>query len=185
MWSRKENYNCVLARVLLEKLSLPCIETRDAGEERNGSLPDSSPPVFFKNLFLNWRIIALQCRFGFCCTSTWISYKYTYVYKYMYKYTYISSLLSLPLPLPHPTLLHANVCTKLFQSCLTLCDPRDHSLPDSSVDGILHARVLELVAISSSRASSQPRDRISLSDIPGLAGWLLTTSAPWETLPPF
>ena len=181
MWSRKENYNSVLARVLLEKLSLPCIEARDAGEERNGSLPDSSPPAFFKNLFLNWRIIALQCRVGFCCTSTWISYKYTY----MYKYTYISSLLSLNLPLPHPTLLHANVCTKLFQSCLTLCDPMDCSLPGSSVHGILQARVLELVTISSSRASSQRRDGISLSYNPALAGWLLTTSTPWETLSPF
>ena len=61
----------------------------------------------------------------------------------------------------------------------------DCSPSGSSVRGILQARVLEWVAISSSRASSQPRDGISLSYIPALAGWLLTTSAPWETLPPF
>ena len=29
-------------------------------------------------IFFNWRIIALQCYVGFCCTKTWISYKYTY-----------------------------------------------------------------------------------------------------------
>ena len=34
------------------------------------------------------------------------------------------------------------------QSCPTLCDPMDCSLPDSSVHGILQARVLEWVAIS-------------------------------------
>jgi len=37
---------------------------------------------------------------------------------------------------------------KLLQSCLTLCDPTDGSLPGSSVPGILQARILEWVAIS-------------------------------------
>ena len=49
------------------------------------------------------------------------------------------------------------------QSCLTLCDPLDCSPPCSSVHGILQARVLEWVAISSSRGSSQPRDQNSIS----------------------
>ena len=39
------------------------------------------------------------------------------------------------------------------QSCLTLCDPMDCSLPDSSFHGILQATILEWVAISSSRGS--------------------------------
>ena len=34
------------------------------------------------------------------------------------------------------------------QSCLTLCDPMDCSLPDSSIHGILQARILEWVVIS-------------------------------------
>ena len=34
------------------------------------------------------------------------------------------------------------------QSCLTLCDPMDHSPPASPVHGILQARMLEWVAIS-------------------------------------
>ena len=41
---------------------------------------------------------------------------------------------------------------KSLQSCLTLCDPIDSSLPGSSVPGILQARTLEWVAISFSNA---------------------------------
>ena len=37
-----------------------------------------------------------------------------------------------------------------FQSCLTLCNPVDYSPPDSSVHGILQARILECIAIPSS-----------------------------------
>ena len=44
------------------------------------------------------------------------------------------------------------------QSCLTLCDPMDHSLLGSSVHGILQARILEWVAMPFSRGSSQPKD---------------------------
>ena len=45
----------------------------------------------------------------------------------------------------------------------TLCDPMDWSLPGSSVHGIFQARVLEWVAISFSRGSSQPRARTRVS----------------------
>ena len=45
------------------------------------------------------------------------------------------------------------------QSCLTLRDPMDCSPPGSSVHGILQARMLEWVALPSSRGSSQPRDQ--------------------------
>ena len=44
---------------------------------------------------------------------------------------------------------------KSLQSCQTLSDPTDCSLPDSSVHRILQVRILEWVAISSSRGSSQ------------------------------
>ena len=44
-----------------------------------------------------------------------------------------------------------------------LCNPVDYSLPGSSVHGILQARTLEWVAISSSRGSSQSRDRAHIS----------------------
>ena len=51
------------------------------------------------------------------------------------------------------------------QSCLTLCDSIDCSLPGFSVHGILQARILEWVASPSSRGSSQPRDRTQVSCI--------------------
>ena len=45
-------------------------------------------------------------------------------------------------------------CIQLLQSCLTLCDPMDCSLLDSSVCGIFPARLLECVAMPSSRGFS-------------------------------
>ena len=48
---------------------------------------------------------------------------------------------------------------KSLQWCQTLCDPVDCSLPGFSVHRILQARILEWVAMPSSRGSSQPRDR--------------------------
>ena len=41
--------------------------------------------------------------------------------------------------------------SEVIQSCPTLCDPMDCSLPGSSIHGIFQARVLEWVAISFSR----------------------------------
>ena len=49
------------------------------------------------------------------------------------------------------------------QSCPTLCDPMDCSLPGSSVHGISQARVLGWVASPSSKGSFQPRDRTQVS----------------------
>ena len=56
-----------------------------------------------------------------------------------------------------------------------LCDPRDYSLPGSSVHGILQARILAWVAVSFSRGSSQPSDWTQASHI---AGGLFTV---WAT----
>ena len=51
---------------------------------------------------------------------------------------------------------------KVLQSCLNLCDPMD-----CTVHGILQARILEWVAFSFSRGSSQPRDWTQFSHIAG------------------
>ena len=48
---------------------------------------------------------------------------------------------------------------KLLQLCPTLCNPIDCSPPGSSVHGILQARILEWVAMPSSRGSSRHRDQ--------------------------
>ena len=55
-------------------------------------------------------------------------------------------------------LLSCVCCVLSCLSCLTLCDPLDHSPPRSSVHGILQARILKWVVMSSSRGTSRPRD---------------------------
>ena len=55
------------------------------------------------------------------------------------------------------------VCTGSLQLCLTLCEPMDCSPPGSSVHGILQARILEWVALPSSRGSSPLRNRTHTS----------------------
>ena len=61
---------------------------------------------------------------------------------------------------------------KSFQSCLTLCDPRDGSPPGSPVPRILQARTLEWVAISFSNACKWKVKVKSRSHV-----WLFVT--PW------
>ena len=56
---------------------------------------------------------------------------------------------------------------EMIPSVQTLCDPVDYSPPGSSVRGILRARILEWIAISFSRGSSQPRDRTRVSCMTG------------------
>ena len=61
------------------------------------------------------------------------------------------------------------------QLCPTLLQPMDFSLPGSSLYGISQARILEWVAISFPRGSSQPEDQIYISCI---AGEFLTIEPP-------
>ena len=77
-----------------------------------------------------------------------------------------------------PLLLTWLVCVRsVTQSCPTLCDPMNCRLPGSSVHGIFQAGILEWVTISSSRGSSQPRDRTCVSCVGRQILYHLTT---WE-----
>ena len=62
--------------------------------------------------------------------------------------------------LPQP---RCGVDAKSLQSCTTLGDPMDRGLLGSSVHGVLQARILEWIAISSSRGPSQLKDRTHVS----------------------
>ena len=64
------------------------------------------------------------------------------------------------------------------QSCLTLCNPTDCSPPGSSVHGISRARILEWVAMPSSKGSSWPRDQ---TRVPCIVGRFLIVWATRET----
>ena len=68
--------------------------------------------------------------------------------------------------------------TKSLQLCPTLCNPMDHSLPGSSNHGILQVRILEWVAMPSSRLSSWPRNRTHSLTSPTLAGTSLPLASP-------
>ena len=75
---------------------------------------------------------------------------------------------------------HILTAAKSLQSCLTLWDPIDSSPPGSPVPGILQARTLEWVAISSSNAWKWKVKVKSLSRV-----WLLVTpwTAPYQAPP--
>ena len=72
------------------------------------------------------------------------------------------------------------VHAKLLQSCTTLCDPMDWSLPNSSVHGIIQTRVLEWVTMVSSRGPSWPQDWTCVSWVSCIVGRFFTHWATWE-----
>ena len=59
--------------------------------------------------------------------------------------------------------VYACMHTESLQLCLTLCDPMDCSPPVFSVHGIFQARILQWVAMPSSRGSSRPMNIIQVS----------------------
>ena len=68
---------------------------------------------------------------------------------------------------------HSTMKVKVAQLCLTLCNPTDCSPPGCSVHGISQARILERVAISSSRGSSRPRDQTPNFYVSCIGRWVL------------
>ena len=66
---------------------------------------------------------------------------------------------------------------KLLQSCPTLCNPMDCSLPGSSVPGILQARILEWVGRPTSKDLPDPVIKLASLMSPELAGRFFIISA--------
>ena len=62
-----------------------------------------------------------------------------------------------------PTMETVCMYAKSLQSCLTLYDPMDCNLPDSSIHGILQSRILEWIPMPSSRGASPLGDRTRIS----------------------
>ena len=61
-----------------------------------------------------------------------------------------------------PVCIDMCMCAQSLQLCLTPCDPMGCGPPDSSVHRILQARILEWVAMPSSKESSQPTQGLNL-----------------------
>ena len=72
------------------------------------------------------------------------------------------------------------VHAKSLQSCPTLCNAMDYSLPGSSIHGILQARILEWVAMPSPGDPPDPGIELTSLTSPALAGGFFTTSSTWE-----
>ena len=73
-----------------------------------------------------------------------------------------------------------NIHNMHTQSCLTLCDPMDWSPPGSSVHGIFQVRILEWVAMPSSRGFSWPRDQTCISCVSCIGRQILYCWTTWE-----
>ena len=98
--------------------------------------------------------------------------------KVLHLYIYVSLSISpfffrFSLHMQHATCMHA-------QSCPILCDPMDCSPPGSTVHGIFQIRILEWIAISSSRESSWTRDSSHISYVSCIGRWILYHWATWE-----
>ena len=83
-----------------------------------------------------------------------------------------SKTVNIWLGLPHAIVFYTHIelltcahASKSLQLCLTFCSPTDCSTPGCSVQGILQARILECVAMPSSRGSPRPRDQTHVSYI--------------------
>ena len=108
-----------------------------------------------------YHIVLLQYRTLYVCRIS------THIHVHNHTYTHRASKSSL-----FQLSTSTTTTTKSLQSCLTLCDPMDCSVPGSPVPGILQARTLEWVAISFSNAWKWKVKVKSLSRV-----WLLAT--PW------
>ena len=69
--------------------------------------------------------------------------------------------------------VYACVCAHLLQSRWTLCNLMDCGLLGSSVHGILQARILECIAMPSSKGSSWPRNWTRISYVSCIGRWVL------------
>ena len=70
------------------------------------------------------------------------------------------------------------VCVCVLSHSVVSDSLQPHGLPDSSVHGIVQARILGWVAISFSRESSQPRDCIHVSCASCIGRWIFFTTEP-------
>ena len=78
---------------------------------------------------------------------------------------------------------HDAILCLVAQLCLTLCDPMDCSPPGSSVHGILQARILEWIAMPSSRGPSRARDWTRISCVSCIADGFFMHRVTWEAQP--
>ena len=115
----------------------------------------ASPSLAAKNIINLISVLAIW--WCLCVESSLVLLEDSVCYDHLGKTLLASVLLH--------SVLQAQSESEVAQSCPTFCDPMDWSLPGSSVHRIFQAIVLEWIAISFSRGSSQPRDQTRVSHI--------------------
>ena len=129
------------------------------------SFGESDPPRKEIRVLVS-KTLSFVC--GSACTDT---HTHTRVHMCVYTHIHTYTCLCMYLYTHMHTHVSMYVCTQTLpicaQACPTLCDPVDCSLPGCSVHGILQAIILEWVAVSFSRVSSQLRDGTQVSCIAG------------------
>ena len=124
-------------------------------------------PLDLINFFF-WSIVDLQCCVSFYCKAKLFSHTYIHSFLDSFPIQALQSIDQSPLCYTVGPCIRA----KSLQSYPTLCDSVDCSPPDSSVHGILQARVLKWVAMPSSRGSSWPRDQTHVSHFFCIGRWV-------------
>ena len=105
---------------------------------------------FLFSFIFYWHVIALHCSGSFCCRTS------------------ESAMVCVCMCVCVHVHVHAQLCP-------TLCSPMDCSPQDSSVHRISQARILDWVAISYTKGSSQHRDWTCVSCIPLSEGFFTTS----------
>ena len=118
------------------------------------------PFMFFKKILLEYSWFTTLC---ICCIANWFSYTYTYIHSFpdsflievitecWVEFPVLYSWSLLVIYLIYRSCCYCCCCWSVAKQCPTLRDLMDYSLPGFSIHGIFQARILEWVAISSSR----------------------------------
>ena len=146
------------AAKLLQSCPTPC-------DPIDGSPPGFPVPGIFQARTMEWVAISLQVYLFVYTGETLLKGREVYMYS---QFIVLICNSANNFSSYHELLITKSESeSEVAQSCPTLCDPVDCSLPGFSIHGILQARILEWVTISFSRGSSRPGDRTWVSHIVG------------------
>ena len=129
-----------------------------------------------------WKALSPFFKRGNRDPRNWALVNQLYFNKNYFKRMKLSNLFKLPSQLLFEP--GVCVCVESLQSCLTLCEPMDHSPPGSSIHGILQARIRSGLPCPPPEDLLYPRIEPSSFTSPALAGRFFTTGATWEAKEP-
>ena len=133
-----------------------------------------SPNSLYSHPFSLWyHLLVLYIWLSISVLQTGSSVPFSRFHIHALIYIFSSSFWLTSLCMTASRAICACVHAKSLQSCPTLCDTVDCTLPGSSICGILQERTLEWVTMTSSRGSSQLRDLASVFYVSCIGKWVL------------